>query len=140
MSIHDHPRPGTILLCDFNAFKAPEMVGYRPVVVLSSKIRARPGLCTVVCLSMTDPCPQMPYHCQIDIRPELPRRWISDGVWVKGDMLYSVGFHRLNLIWTARDASGKRIYRMDTLTEEQMRKIRCCVLNGLGLIDLTKRL
>lgn len=73
MPIQEHPALGTILTCDFNAgFKEPEMVKRRPVVVISPKIAGRYGLCTVVALSLTEPDPIMPYHCQIDIRPELP--------------------------------------------------------------------
>lgn len=98
MPIKEHPFVGSILLCDFNSgFREPEMVKRRPVVVLSPKIAARPGLCTVVALSETEPHPRLPYHCQIDIRPKLPDGFNSDGVWVKGDMIYAVGFTVLTL-------------------------------------------
>jgi uncharacterized protein YifN (PemK superfamily) len=80
------------------------------------------------------PDPVMPYHCQIDIRRD------SDGVWVKGDMVYAVGFHRLDLIRLGKDREGKRTYRMDVLTEEQMRAIKTCILRGLGMSVLTKHL
>jgi hypothetical protein len=93
MSINDHPASGTILVCDFNGtFKQPEMVKPRCVIVLSPRIEKRAKLCTVVYLSTTDPNHVMPFHCRLDIRPALPRPWDSDGVWVKGDMIYSVGF------------------------------------------------
>lgn len=141
MSIREHPPPGSILLCDFNSgFKTPEMVKRRCVVVLSPKIAARPGLCTVVALSSTEPDPVLSYHCQIDIRPKLPPRWSSDGVWVKGDMIYSVGFHRLDLIQLGKSASGKRLYYYDVLSSEQIKEIRCCVLRGMGMSALTKHL
>jgi mRNA interferase MazF len=141
MPINDHPAPGTILICDFNGtFKEPEMVKPRCVVVLSPKIVRRAKLCTVVCLSMTAPNHVMPFHCQLDIRPKLPDRWASDGVWVKGDMVYSIGFHRLDLLRMGKDKNGKRIYRMDILPPEQMKDVRCCVLRGLGLSALTKHL
>jgi mRNA interferase MazF len=141
MAINDHPATGTILICDFDrTFKEPEMVKPRCVVVLSPRMASRAKLCTVVCLSTTPPDHEQQYHCQIDIRPKLPPRWESDGVWVKGDMIYSVGFHRLDLIRLGKDQTGKRIYRMDTLTAEQMKAIRCCVLRGLGLQMLTKHL
>ena len=129
------------MTCDFNAgFKKPEMVKRRPVVVLSPKIAARPWLCTVVALSTYPPDPIMPYHCQIDIRPRLPRPFESDGVWVKGDMVYSVGFHRLDLIRIGKDRHGKKIYRYDPLTSENIKKIRICVLRGMGMSVLTKHL
>jgi mRNA interferase MazF len=61
-------------------------------------------------------------------------------IWVKGDMIYSVGFHRLNLIRLGKQRDGKRIYRMDTITGEQMKQVKCCVLRGLGMSVLTKHL
>jgi mRNA interferase MazF len=141
MSINDHPASGTILVCDFNGtFKQPEMVKPRCVIVLSPRIEKRAKLCTVVCLSATDPNHVMPFHCRLDIRPALPRPWDSDGVWVKGDMIYSVGFHRLNLLRIGKGQAGKRVYRMDTLSAEQMKVVRHCVLRGLGLTSLTKHL
>jgi mRNA interferase MazF len=141
MPINDHPAPGTILVCDFNGtFKEPEMVKPRCVIVLSPKIERRAKLCTVVCLSTTAPDHVMPFHCQIDLRPVMPSPWDSDGVWVKGDMVYSVGFHRLDLVRIGKDRTGKRQYRMDTLSSEQMKSVRCCVLRGLGLSTLTKHL
>lgn len=139
MAIKEHPQPGTILMCNFDGtFREPEMVKPRPVVVLTPKIEARHALCTVVCLSTTAPEQEMPYHCQIDIRPPMPGKFQSKGVWVKGDMVYAVGFHRLDLIRLGKDRSGKRIYRMDVLSREQMAEVRRCVLHGLGLSTLTK--
>jgi uncharacterized protein YifN (PemK superfamily) len=141
MPIREHPYIGSILLCDFNSgFREPEMVKRRPVVVLSPKIAARPGLCTVVSLSGTAPDPLMPYHCQIDIRPRLPDGFESDGIWVKGDMLYAVGFHRLDFIRTGKNAAGRRLYHYTPLNDENIKKIRECVLRGLGLTSLTKHL
>jgi uncharacterized protein YifN (PemK superfamily) len=140
MPISDHPAPGTILICNFDGtFKEPEMVKPRCVIVLSPRIRARARLCTIVCLSTTPPQQVQQYHCQLDIRPRLPSPWGSDGIWVKGDMVYSIGFHRLNLIRMGKDG-GKRIYRMDTISAEQMRQVKCCVLSGLGMAMLTKHL
>jgi uncharacterized protein YifN (PemK superfamily) len=141
MPINDHPAPGTILVCNFDGtFREPEMVKPRCVIVVSPRIRARARLCTVVCLSTTAPEPAQQYHCQLDIRPHLPWPWGSDGIWVKGDMVYSVGFHRLDLIRLGKGLDGKRIYRMDTLSAEQMNQVKCCVLRGLGMSALTKHL
>jgi uncharacterized protein YifN (PemK superfamily) len=82
----------------------------------------------------------MPYHCQLNIRPVLPEPWRSDGVWLKGDMIYAVGFHRLDLIRLGKDRAGKRLYRYDLLSEDQMKQIKICVLRGLGMSVLTKHL
>jgi mRNA interferase MazF len=116
------------------------MVKRRCVVVLSPRIADRAKLCTVVCLSTTAPEKPLPLHCQLDIQPKLPHPWDSAGVWVKGDMVYSVGFHRLDLVRIGKDRSGNRIYRMNTLSPEQLKAVRCCVLRGLGLSTLTKHL
>ena len=141
MAIPYHPSSGTILLCDFNGgFREPEMVKRRPVVVLSPKIKGRSGLCTVVCLSTRVPDPVMPYHMELEIEPPLPNNWHSESCWVKGDMVYSVGFHRLDLIATGRDARGKRLYRVEPLNSQKLKKIKTCVLRGLGLSSLTKHL
>ena len=141
MPISEHPIPGTIIMCDFKqGFREPEMTKRRAVVVVSPKIAMRPGVCTVVCLSTTAPDPKMPYHAQIDIRPKLPDPLESDGVWIKGDMIYAVGFHRLDLIRIGKKANGDRIYRFDILDNEQMKLIKTCVLRSIGLNTLTRHL
>jgi len=139
MPIREHPRLGTVLLCDFNAgFRMPEMVKRRPVVVVSPRIVARPGLCTIVALSTRAPDPVMPYHRQIDLRPRLPRPWTSDGIWVKGDMVNAVGFHRLDLFRLGKNDTGKRIYLYDHLSDGNIKIIRRYTLRAIGLSTLTK--
>jgi mRNA interferase MazF len=141
MPIREHPVVGTILLCDFNSgFREPEMVKKRPVVVISPKIGSRRGICTVVALSSTAPVPVMSYHCQIDIIPTLPSPLSSTGIWVKGDMINAVGFHRLDLIKTGKDFRGKRQYHYQPVSAQDLKQIRECVLMGLGLSILTKHL
>lgn len=128
-------------MCDFSAgFREPEMVKHRPVVVISPKIVSRPGLCTVVALSTTPPDPVTAYHCQVDFWPRLPDWMQSDGVWVKGDMVQAVGFHRLDFIRTGKAVTGQRLYYYSTLNHENLKKIRGCILAGLGLSPLTKHL
>jgi len=138
MAISEHPVLGTLLLCDFDSgFKIPEMQKRRMVVVISPKIAARPGLCTVVALSTSAPNPPMPYHCQIDIAHQLPAPWQSKGVWVKGDMVNTVGFHRLDFIRLGKTPQGKRKYLYEPLDKQQIKQVRACVLKGLGLSQLT---
>jgi mRNA interferase MazF len=141
MPIAEHPALGTILTCDFDSgFKVPEMVKRRTVVVISPKIKTRYGLCTVVGFSTTAPDPVEIYHAQIKIVPKLPPPWDSDDIWIKGDMVYAVGFHRLDLIRLGKDRQGNRIYRMNTLDENQIKIVRTCVLRAIGLSVLTKHL
>ncbi|HUZ67881.1 MAG TPA: type II toxin-antitoxin system PemK/MazF family toxin [Beijerinckiaceae bacterium] len=141
MAISEHPPIGTIIICDFSAgFKQPEMVKRRPVVVISPKIASRAGLCTIVALSTTTPVPKIPYHCQLQIDPPLPDPWGSHSMWVKGDMVYAVAFHRLDLIRLGKDDRGKRIYRFHCLNHDQLREVRECLLRSIGLSVLTKHL
>lgn len=141
MSISEHPPKGTILLCDFNSgFVPPEMVKHRPVVVLSPRIKGRGKLCTVVALSTTAPNNVMPYHAHIALPKTFPVWMRESPTWVKGDMLYSVSFMRLDFIKNGKDNLGKRVYCMSTLDAENMRLVEESVLKGLGLGILTKHL
>lgn len=142
MPIQEHPATGTILVCDFTAgFKMPEMVKIRPVVVISPKIVARSGLCTVVPLSTVIPLKLMPYHYELQpLDPPLPPPFDEGPNWIKGDMVVSVGFHRLNLIRMGKASTGERRYRYEVLPPSEMKEIRTCVLRGLGLASLTKHL
>ena len=141
MAIREHPALGTVLTCDFSqGFAPPEMVKRRPVIVISPKIANRGGLCTVVALSTTPPDPVMPYHQQIDIRPRLPVRWQSDGVWIKGDMVLAVALHRLDFLSHGKDRTGKRRYHYAPVEEGILKLVRSCVLRSIGLGILTKHL
>ena len=141
MPIREHPVPGSLLLCNFDpTFKEPEMVKRRPVIVLSPKIASRPGLCTIVALSTSAPDPVKPYNCRIRIAPTLPKPFDSEEMWLKGDMIYAVGFHRLDLFRTGRSENGKRTYYYNTLSNDTMKQVRACVLHGLGLTFLTQHL
>ena len=140
MPLAEHPAIGSIVTCEFDGFREPEMVKRRPVVVLSPKMRGREALCTVVPFSTTPPQPVQPYHAQIDISPPLPERWESKGVWVKGDMLYTVSLRRLDFLRFGKDANGRRVYYLKSLSDENLRTVRRCVLRALGLGALTNDL
>lgn len=141
MGIAEHPVIGTVVTCDFDdGFKVPEMVKNRPVVIISPKIANRPGLCTVVSLSTDEPEHIMPYHRQIDINPKLPARWQSEGVWIKGDMVYAVAYRRLRFLSHGKDLTGKRIYHYTPISDENLAEVRRCVLRAMGLSHLTKHL
>lgn len=137
-----HPEPGVILMCDFDklGLKEPEMVKFRPVVVVSPRLKRRHGLLAVVPLSTTEPAELMPYHCVIELNPALPKPWDSPRMWAKADMIYTVRFERLDLVRTGRDQTGRRKYLTKAVSEDQLLGIRKCVLNGLGMSGLTKHL
>ena len=141
MAITFHPKQGSILMCDFsNGFMPPEMVKRRPVIVISPVIQARPGLCTVVCLSTTEPDPVMPYHLSLILPEPLPPNWSANNVWVKGDMVYSVSFKRLDFARLGKDRSGKRLYYRGMLSHDTLQAVQRCILHGFGLATLTKYL
>ena len=63
----------------------------------------------------------------------MPKRWQSDQVWVKADMIYAVSFQRLDLIRLDKNPEGKRQFRFEVLSTAQMREVNACILNGIGL-------
>jgi hypothetical protein len=58
-------------------------------------------------------------------------------MWVKGDMLSTVSFDRLELLRTGRDRSGKRNYVTILLEPSQLKIVYGCVLHAIGLGHLT---
>lgn len=133
MPLKIHPNVGTIVQCLFEpGFKAPEMVKKRAVIVVSPRLRKRDGLCAVVPLSTTAPDVPMPYHYKIKIEPPLPAPYEAEEHWVKGDMVNTVGFHRLTPLYLGRENS-KRKYIFPVISKEQLEIVRNCVREGLGI-------
>jgi len=137
MSLNYHPEQGTIVICDFKGFVAPEMVKRRPAVIVSPRLRNRGRLCSVVPLSTTPPSPVRPYHYKLHVDPVLPRPYSAKFHWVKADMIYTVSFDRLSLFFKGKDKSGKRQYDARIIDEADMLKIQEAMLHGLGLTRLT---
>lgn len=107
----------------------------RPVVILSGPIKGRANLVTIVPLSTVEPTPIHHYHYRVPKQsmPMVGTYQINDS-WLKGDMIYTVGFHRLNLIRLGkRGPDGKRLYFTNRLGSEQMKQIYQCILHGLNL-------
>lgn len=129
MAIKFQPEVGLVLLCDFDGLP-PEMDKRRPVVVLSS-VSTR--LCNVVPFSTTDPEEQKPWHCLVNTPNPLPYPYDHKVHWLKGDMVATVGFHRLFLPCKGKDRYGHRLYVKLRLDETQMREIRRCVAAALGI-------
>ncbi len=137
MPIHLHPEVGTIVICDFNGFTPPEMVKRRPVIILSPRLRKRDGICTVVPMSTTPPIEIMPYHHKLYVSPALPAPYDAPFHWVKADMLYTVSFKRLFLMFDGKTEDGKRNYDVRVIDRADLIKIRACVLHGVGMPELT---
>lgn len=141
MALQYHPPVGTLVIANFdNAFKPPEMVKARLAVVISPPVKNRFGLCTIVPLSTTPPEPEMDYHAKIVIPFQLPQKWGNRERWVKGDMIYSAGFHRLDMLRLGKDKNGKRTYQDRPLPSGMLKIVQRCVLHGLGMGNLTDHL
>ena len=140
MPILYHPEQKSLVVVNFDGgFKEPEMVKARLAVVMSKRIARRVGLCTVIPLSTTPPDHPMPFHGEIDIGFDLPGRW-RRRCWVKGDMITSVAFHRVELIRLGRDRRNKRRYLTRPLDDDTFLAVQRYALHGLGLSLLTKKL
>jgi len=132
MPLKHHPKRGSILICDYKGFMPPEMVKRRPVIVISPRRRRNYKLYSVVPLSTTAPDVPQTYHCEIELAPPLPARW-SSRCWVKGDMISTVSFSRLELIRCGKDSLGKRLYYNHILSTGDMRRVSKCILSALGM-------
>ena len=124
-------------MCDFSqGFREPEMVKDRPVVVFKSSSRSK--LVTVVPISTVPPITIQNYHYQVP-NMELPNiAYFKNKIsWLKGDMIYTVGWHRLDPIRLDR-VNGKRAYFTRRLSLPVLSEIEKCVINGIGLGRLEK--
>jgi len=131
--ISTHPKQGTILICDFSGFIEPEMVKRRPVIVVSKPVASRPGLCTVVTLSTTDPKVILPMHFKLDMDHPLPPPYDSPYHWVKGDMIYALSLKRMFFPFLKKDKNGNRIYDIRQITSEQLSCVQKCIMAGIGI-------
>lgn len=59
-------------------------------------------------------------------------------MWIKGDMVNTVGFHRIDLIRLGKDKYGNRQYLKTPVGKELLQTAHHCLLNSLGLYSLTK--
>lgn len=133
MTVISHPIPGTIVRVDLSeGFRPPEMVKRRPAVVISKPIPGRSFLCTIVPLSTTAPRQVLPHHMEVALDPPLPHPYSSPKMWLKGDIVLTVAFHRLRLLFAGRD-QGQRVYDVRVLDADTFERVRACVRSGLGL-------
>lgn len=133
MTVVRHPQPGTIVRVDLSeGFRKPEMVKRRPAIVISPPIAGRSFLCSIVPLSTTAPDPVLPHHMKITLNPPLPHPYGNSTMWVKGDIVLTVAFHRLRLLFSEWHG-GQRVYDVRVLDDQTMANVRDCVRAGLGL-------
>lgn len=133
MTVVKHPQPGTIVRVDLSqGFKTPEMVKRRPAVVLSPPLNGRPNLCSIVPLSTQAPKHVEDHHMEVHFDPPLPHPYDTPTKWLKGDIVLTVAFHRLRLLFSGWD-QGQRVYDVRVLDELTFAKVQQCVRHGLGL-------
>ena len=140
MALMYYPKPGEILLCDYDTgFQAPEMTKRRPVVIVSPRLRRRGDLVGVVPLSTTAPSSVESHHCEIELARALPKPFDSVTMWAKCDMLATISLARLDRFKVGRTGGGshKRMFISGQLTDDQLRSLKIAMLHGLGLSSLT---
>ena len=128
--IEFQPKPGTLLICDFIGFKAPEMIKKRPVVIISPR-RRRSQLCTVVPLSTVSPDPVEQFHHRMNPL-SLPVHLRGSHTWAKCDMLYTVSLARLDRVRVT--IGGHRTYYEQEVLPEDLEAIRRGVTIALNLV------
>ena len=141
LPLNYNPKKGTLLFCDFSkGFEAPEMTKNRPVVVIG--VNEKQKLVTIVPLSTAAPESVQPYHFLFP-RQSMPKTKAFQGrdSWLKGNMVYTVGWKRLAPIKLGSNEQGNRIYFRQKFGPENMQKIYVCVINGMGINkDLLSRI
>ena len=129
MSIQFQPREGSILICDFDGYRKPEICKRRPVVVLASFPNK---LCIVIPLSTTEPWTVQKWHYNLRINPPLPTPSDSEYCWAKGDLVTHVSWGRLRLPFKGKDANGKRKYVSYCVDANELEALRTCVLEAIS--------
>jgi uncharacterized protein YifN (PemK superfamily) len=134
MPLPYHPRPGTIVVCDYakGGFRPPEMTKRRLAVTVSPKLKRRNDLVTVVPLSATRPSPIETWHVPLDL--DVPAPWGDAARWAKCDMVATVGYDRLNLPHFRHHVTGSRQFWQHELSEGIIVELRRAVASALGIV------
>ncbi|MEW8178587.1 MAG: type II toxin-antitoxin system PemK/MazF family toxin [Candidatus Thiodiazotropha endolucinida] len=135
MGLQVYPGPWRIMMCDFNTgFKIPEMVKRRPVITISKRRDDEAPLCTVIPISTVRPEVIRDYHYLLPT-DEMPR-YLRSGKhqnWVKVDMVTTVAFFRLTLLWYGRDAYGNRVYQTRPIADKHKAAISHKIAQHLAI-------
>lgn len=124
------PNRGNVLMCDFTFLKVPEMVKWRPVIVVSPRLARDSRLVTVVPVSTR--ASVLPYHPRLAAE-SLPPPFCWEPAWAKCDMLYTVSTDRLDRIRERRSGGEIRWYGKHYVTKGDMSLIQKGILAALGL-------
>jgi uncharacterized protein YifN (PemK superfamily) len=123
------------MMCDFNTgFKPPEIVKRRPVITVSKARNDGAPLCSVIPISSTKPKVVRDFHYLLP-SSELPKHLQGQyqESWVKIDMIMTVGFSRLTMLWNGRDGNGARVYQTGKIGQQHIDEISTKLLNRLAL-------
>jgi hypothetical protein len=69
---------------------------------------------------------------KVKFDPLLPFPYEEPEMWVKGDIVLTVAFHRLRLLFSGWD-HGQRVYDVRVLEPAVFQQVKACVRAGLGL-------
>lgn len=69
---------------------------------------------------------------EIEFDPVLPSPYDRPKMWLKGDIVLTVAFHRLRLLFSGWE-DGKRVYDVRVLDAGVFDDVKDCVRHGLGL-------
>ena len=132
MPLPFHPRPGTIVICDYSTgFRPPEMVKRRLAITISPKLKRRDNLVAVVPLSATCPQPLEDWHHRLDL--VIPAPWGDGPRWAACDHVATVGYARVNLSHTKHSVTGVRKYVQIEL-RDVVGELRRKVALALGIV------
>lgn len=125
--------------CDFNTgFQAPEMIKRRPVLSVSKRRTDGAPICTVIPISSQTPETLRDYHYKLpdEEMPHILRN--GNDNWLKIDMVTTVAFFRLDLLWHGRDAHGKRVYESSPISLEHQVEISSRLEGYISFKNLEK--
>ena len=125
------PKRGHVLMCDFTFLEVPEMVKWRPVVVVSPRLARDPRLVTVVPVSTRES--RLPYHPRLAAE-SLPPPFCRTPAWAKCDMLYTVSTARLDRIRDKQPDGRLRWHGKHFVTNNDMLLIQKGIFAALGLL------
>jgi len=127
------PKMGTIVVCDFSGFTAPEINKVRPVVVVAPQLPYREKLAMVVPLSTTAPMHRHPFCIKLE-RNYTPWGEPNDDSWAKADMVLSVSLERLNAFKVS-----KRKWEFREVSAADLIRIREGIVHSIGMSHLLIR-
>lgn len=139
--MQERPDRGRILIVNFELGGVPaipEMDGtQRPCVVVQNNVLDRPGLVTVVPISMTPPLPgpgkQHHLLSHLSFR-DWPLDWDGQGAerWAKCDYIAAIGLRRCSDPYRMLQHGGRKHIKVK-ITKSDLEAIERCVLYALGI-------